>query len=180
MNWSQLKKQLHGLMTPDLRDRVGIHFTRYRQAHDEDYGRGWITLDGEQLLDASDFRYLFAENDEATISEARAAFPGSQAWSDHSGTVTSRSVRHLLGTRGVYSRGGFFDLLYEYIHSPINQSLASPYPLVRALALLDRRVGRRTLERLVVTETEHPLIHRFYALRLSAIDRNGQPLEVST
>ena len=53
-------------MCPELRDRVGIHLTRYRQSHDEDYGRGWITLDGEQLLDASDFRHLFAENDEAS------------------------------------------------------------------------------------------------------------------
>jgi hypothetical protein len=66
MNWSQLKKQLYSLMCPEVRHRVGIHFTRYRQSHDQDYGRGWITLDGEQLLDASDFHHFFAECDKAT------------------------------------------------------------------------------------------------------------------
>jgi hypothetical protein len=168
MNWSQLKKQLYGLMRSEFRDRVGIHFTRYRQSHDEDYGRGWINLDGEQLLDASDFRHLFAENDEDTIAEAQAAFPDRVAWTDHTGTVTSGSIPHLLGTRGVYSRRGFFGLLYDYIHAPVEKSLVSSYPLIRALALLDRRVGRRSLGRLEIAETEHPLVQRFYALRLSA------------
>ncbi len=119
MNWSQLKKQLNSLVCPEVRDRVGIHFTRYRESHDEDYGRGWITLDGEQLLDASDFRHFFAECDQATISEARAEFPGTKPWSNYSGTVASGSVPHLLGTRGVYSRRGFFGLLYDYIHEGV-------------------------------------------------------------
>lgn len=162
-------------MRPEFRGRVGIHFTRYRQIHDQDYGRGWITLDGEQLLDASDFRHLFAECDEAVVSEARTAFPDRELWIDQKGTVRSGSVPHLLGEWGVYSRRGFFNLLFGYIHAPISVSLVSQYPLVRALALLDRRLGRRTLEGLVIDKDEHPLIQRFHALRLSLDSGNCRP-----
>ena len=60
-----------------------------------------------------------------------------------------------------YERAAYLDL-------PIREALRSSDPLVRAFAIVDRRVGRRILEKLEISDSEHTLVKAFYALRVAS------------
>ena len=64
--------------------------------------------------------------------------------------------------------------LEVYRQSPIQASLEAENPLVRMFAVLDRRVGKRTLMKLRETVVQQPAwLAFFYRLRLEA---EGIPL----
>lgn len=67
------------------------------------------------------------------------------------------------------------DAMREYLDLPVRVALHSPNPFLRALAIIDRRVGRRTLEALKIGEREHSVVKRFYALRMDTFDDGGFP-----
>jgi hypothetical protein len=51
----------------------------------------------------------------------------------------------------------------------VRAALRSPNPFLRSLAIIDRRIGRRTLESLKIGEHEHSLVKEFYRLRMSTL-----------
>ena len=50
MKWSKLQARFEQLLAPALRGRLKIHVTAYRETMGFDIGRGWITIDGEEVL----------------------------------------------------------------------------------------------------------------------------------
>ncbi len=74
-------------------------------------------------------------------------------------------------SRAEYTDGEFCEALAAYRNGSIRASLASPDPLVRMFAVLDRRVGRRTLESLrAALDAQPEWLKPFYALRLGAAE----------
>ena len=72
-------------------------------------------------------------------------------------------------TRTEYTHNEFVDALGVYRQQDIQSSLASDDPIVRMFAVLDRRVGKRTLEKLKETINDQPdWLRYFYELRLTA------------
>ena len=73
------------------------------------------------------------------------------------------------GEREEYTDLNFSRALGEYRHQPIATSLASDDPIVRMFAIVDRRVGRRTLEKIKDTAEDQPdWLRPFYEARLAA------------
>jgi len=69
---------------------------------------------------------------------------------------------------GEVSQVEFLEAFHEYQNSSIEDSLKSDNSLLRMLAVLDRRVGKRTLENLKdKMEFEEELVKRFFELRCS-------------
>jgi|GEM_PF-5307855 len=63
----------------------------------------------------------------------------------------------------------FTKALETFLSSPIQESLQSPNPLIRLLAILDRRTGKRTLEKMKDSIDKEPnWLQYFYKLRLQA------------
>jgi len=50
MQWTKLQKRFEELVAPSLRGRVKVHVTGYRETRGFDVGRGWITLDGKEVV----------------------------------------------------------------------------------------------------------------------------------
>jgi hypothetical protein len=50
MMWSKLKKRFESLFAESLRGRLRVHVTEYTRSNPCDVGRGWFTLDGEELV----------------------------------------------------------------------------------------------------------------------------------
>jgi PmbA protein len=72
-------------------------------------------------------------------------------------------------TRTEYTDGEFADALEIYRNQSIQDSISSQDPLVRMFAVLDRRIGKRTLERIKPTVDDQPdWLKQFYLLRLNA------------
>lgn len=138
MQWSQLKHRLEEQFAPALGGRLQIRYTVYRNLTEGD-GRVWLTWDKEEL---------FSRADMPAREKLDAPFDPDAEFYD--------SARDLLGP------------LHDYLRTPFADLLASPVPLVRALALADRRLGRRRFERLTAADLGHPLARRVGALRAAA------------
>ena len=50
IRWSKLQGRFEQLLAPALRGRLKIHVTAYRETRGFDLGRGWITIDGDEVL----------------------------------------------------------------------------------------------------------------------------------
>lgn len=71
--------------------------------------------------------------------------------------------------QGNFTTRNFSEALDFYLHNPIENSITSDNGLIRLLAILDRRIGKRTLDRLKDTVSEQPeWLRPFYTLRLKA------------
>lgn len=63
----------------------------------------------------------------------------------------------------------FCDALAEYRNQDIKNSIESDNPIIRMFAILDRRTGKRTLEKIKDSVTKQPeWLQKFYLLRLEA------------
>jgi hypothetical protein len=74
-----------------------------------------------------------------------------------------------LSARSEYLEEEFCEALATYRNQNIQDSLFSENPLVRMFAVLDRRIGKRTLEKIKGDIDKQPTwLRRFYRLRLEA------------
>lgn len=61
MIWSKSKKQFESFLSPQLQGRVSIHVTAYTRTNVLNVGRGWITLDGTEVVSVG-IPSFFSEN----------------------------------------------------------------------------------------------------------------------
>ena len=146
MQWSKLKTRVRNFICPELKDRIDFFVTSYRASHDG-ADKVWITVDGEKVFEFNHYPYEWAE--------AEAYYSG----------LCKEQVRILLKDKEIHSPRNFGDAMRVYLESPIEEALKSSDPLVKAFAIIDRRVGKRTLAKLEPSDSEHFLIQRFYKLR---------------
>src|SRR5690606_34656608 len=118
MQWSKLKTRFRAFICDELRDRIDIHVTSYRESHD---GAGvvWVTLDGKKLVDFEHYRFEFAERD--GYHRGLAGEQLEQWLSSQEIPAPVHRNRHAGVSR--------------YVH---RRSLASPHPFHRAFAMIGR------------------------------------------
>lgn len=132
---------------------MDFHVAVYRKSHDADYGRAWISIDGQQIGSWSCFEQLFHG---AAVEQLRQRFPGGWFIAEYN---------RLASERGVYSQKEFKRLLAEYLDLDPHVALTSAIPLTRALAVIDKRVGRRSLARFAIAEEPDVIVQLLYHLR---------------
>src|ERR1043165_2004372 len=147
MQWSKLKTRVKERICPELRDRVDFHLTSYRRSHD-DADKVWIMIDGEPLLKMKHYTYY------------RAYF---EAW--HCG-LEHPAIESLLFELEIFQPKDFGNAMRTYLDLPISDALTSTNSLIKAFAIIDRRVGKRTLAKLDVSEADGHLVRAFYSLRI--------------
>ena len=77
--------------------------------------------------------------------------------------------KYPLESRTEYTDEEFCAALETYRNQDITKSIFSKNPLVRMFAILDRRIGKRTLIKIKETLNEQPdWLKKFYQLRLDA------------
>ena len=141
-SWSGMRKYLEQeMLADDLRGKVRYNCTSY------------VGMDGcrifELYLDGKLFKqfswetqnsYFLQEDGEKKPRPMRIA----EYWD---GFWANREKRPLTSVTE-YTDGDFCDALATYRNQNIRRSIASDNPIVRMFALFDRRVGKRTLEKL--------------------------------
>ena len=50
MQWSKAQKKFELLLAPSLKNRLKVHITEYRNTSGFDLGRGWLTLNGDEIV----------------------------------------------------------------------------------------------------------------------------------
>jgi hypothetical protein len=148
MIWSKLKKTTESLLADSLRGRIKYHLTRYGPGESYIMNRGWITFDKREIISFS------------TIKRDREEYKLTGKWWSDDPEALERLLKANLFTRQEYVAA-----LEDYVNLKIEDALQSSDLLVRAFAMFDRRLGKRTLRNMVLGEKEHPLIIKFYRIR---------------
>lgn len=163
--WSKLKKRLDSLICDSLKGRVNFTVTNYRRAHDQ-MGRAFVTVDKKEVLNmctiTSDIRLHRKDRELHRLNEMGYDDPGINR-------EIGVTAHELVKKEGIYAQYDFYDSVEEFLNLPIDQALKSEDMVVKILALIDRRAGKRTLIKLRESiENELEIIQYFYNLRCEA------------
>ena len=164
MLWSKLNARLGSLRATSLTGRLEFHSTRYRRANHA-AGRTWITFDGVEVLEFSDIRfereyYGLVHVMRAMNDPQRESRSGLQAAYEHARNVTS--------SKGNVARFDFARAAVGFLSMSIDDALASIDPIVRGLAVIDRRIGKRRVATLANASEAHPIVRTLLQLRCVA------------
>lgn len=174
-SWSTIRKQLEeDLLCEKLRGRVQYFFTIYHKAPDA-YGRFAIRIDGEEVFQANPYHEKYYDENLRELREARKV-PLRQ-W-DEKGFIFDEENQEIEEEASLITiaegNADSFDViraLHIYLNQEISKSLWSENYLLRMFAALDRRVGKRTLEKLAGSYADLPeWLRTFYELRFAAED----------
>lgn len=164
MRWSKLKQRIEEYFADSVRGRVELHQTRYRESHDQK-GELWVTLDGEQVFSAASMTALNA------LQKLHTEFRRNGETLRDSYDLADQKLE----ADGTVEAGRLVVLLKDYLNQSIDQVMASPSPIIRGIAVLDRRFGVRRLERFEASD-EHDFVVRMFKIRC---DLEGLPRRVS-
>ncbi len=149
-SWSGMRKYLEEDMLCDaLKGRIRYNCTKHKGM--DGTGLFEIYIDGDLIKMFNMFHMsskLFEDKD----------FDWDDFWTEFDKPMNERAE---------FTDSELAAALENYCNSDIAASLASENPIVRMFAILDRRVGKRTLENLKETINEQPeWLQFFYRLRI--------------
>lgn len=171
-SWGRIRKQLEEeLLCKKLHGRVQYFFTIYHHAPDQ-YGRFAIRVDGAEIYQASPYHERYYYKNEYEIKSAQ-QIPTRQ-WDGKKFLFEeeNQAAENEAAQRAIEAgRADSYDVLRaikEYLSQPAEKSLWSDNLLLRMFAVLDRRIGKRTLEKLAdICEWLPGWLQPFYGLRLA-------------
>lgn len=165
--WSKARKHLKSFICSSLKDRIDFHIINYRKAHDQ-LGRAVITVDKKEVINMCTITSEILKNKiEWEIRENQEI--EYDVYNHKQNYDIGEQAHTLTKTEGVFAQYDFFDALKDYFHSPIDKSLDSPDIVIKILSIIDRRVGKRTLQKLSATiKDECDIVIYFYKLRCDA------------
>lgn len=163
-SWSGMRKYLeHEMLAPCLHGRVRYGCTEY--AGMDGCHLFEVFVDGKPVKRFSweTVNTYFIENKYKPESTCTGI---SGYWDGFQGLLSEYPPEK----RTEYTDSEFCEALEVYRNQPIAESVASDNPIVRMFAVLDRRVGKRTLEKLKDTIAGQPeWLRFFYSMRIDAI-----------
>ncbi len=158
MVWSQIRHRLENdFLAPSLRGHIRYFVCCYSKCPDQE-GRAAILLDGREVIEGSYWEqwskaHLLPKDDKLE-KRLHTEFP----------YMDDTAVKY-----GQFDQRQLYIAYREFSEQSIEKSLASDNMLVRIMALLDRRTGKRTLERLGKSIADEPEMFRlFYDIRCKA------------
>ena len=86
-------------------------------------------------------------------------------WSPHNQSLDSELVRGHFNRREIHDPWNVKQSLMSYLDVNPHRALRSRDPIHKAFAIIDRRVGYRSLTALRIAAAEHALVRLFYWLR---------------
>ncbi len=159
MVWTKLKKIVEALMADSLQGRIEYHLARYGKGVSYFMSRGWITFDKDEIANFS------------TIKRVRESYTLTGEWCSQ-----DKQVLTYLDKEEIFTRDDFVNALEEYVELQIEDAIRSSNPIIRAVAMFDRRLGKRRLSAFSMTEDEHQLVRTFYKIRCQS-DRFASKLD---
>ncbi len=162
MKWSKQKKIIENSICDNLKKRISINLTHYRAVHEPE-SRFWITYDGKEIISISKMKWL---NEWVKIMEEYRISKGTENEFDYATKVMQNN--------GSYYIDDIQDSLDQYLNLSINEALSSGNFIIKALSMIDKRLGKRRLTTMALDEKEHPLVKKLYEIRcgIEGINRN--------
>lgn len=166
-SWSGLNKQLSCYLCKPLENRITYFLTRYHKVHNA-YGRAVVLLDKKEMVS---FSWTEMYQQEHEISELYALLR-TEKNNDISYDEGMRTLRQKWDNDCTYCEMDFLSSATDFLQMPITDALNSDNNIIRMFAILDKRVGKRTLQ-VIKTQGEYkklPVwVRQFYELRFVTI-----------
>lgn len=157
-SWSGLNKQLSVLLCDSLRERITYFLTFYHEAHGS-YGRAAIRLDGRELVSFSWIEMFRQEYDASTLYEQTGHYE-----------ARPPELKEKWDQNCTYCNYDFLNAALAFLNQPVTDSLMSEDYIQKIFAVMDRRVGKRSLQRLYKASEwrNYPAwVQQFFALRFN-------------
>lgn len=157
-SWSALNKQLTNLLHNKVKDHISFFLTRYHNVHNS-YGRASIRWDGKEMVCFSWIEMCRQEHDVHKLWEETGR-----------GDYNDPDLKKKWDANATYSDMDFLSAATLFLRMPIQEALNSDNHILRIFAVLDRRVGKRTLQK-IKEQADYPSlpawVKQFYDLRLN-------------
>ena len=156
-SWKYLNNELSDRLCEGLRGRITYFLTRYHEVHNA-YGRAAIQLDGKEI---AEFMWINVYIEEGKWGEL---------WEKNALPKEYWRIYREYEKNGGLSEWDFLQAAVDFLQMPIADALNSENYLIKILAIMDRRVGKRTLEKLAKAKEYKGYpewVRQFYELRLS-------------
>ncbi len=156
--WSKIRYKLENEYLADsLKGRIRYFATSYSKCPDHE-GRASILLDGKQIISGSYCeqwsKAALLPKDETLEKRLHFEFP----------FMDNTALKY-----GQFDQRCFYSAFYEFDNQSISESFSSENLIIRIFAVLDRRIGKRTLCNLKETILNEPEIFQiFYHIRIEA------------
>ena len=156
--WSGIRKKLETeYLARSLRGHIQYYATSYRQSPDQE-GRAAIRYDGKEIIKGCYWNNWMKAH----------LFPKDEKY-ERRMRVENAYMDDTALRLGVFDQRSFYRAFEEFDNQSIEKSLKSDDLIVRIMAVLDRRVGKRRLllmkEKM---ENEPETFREFYAIRMKA------------
>jgi hypothetical protein len=157
-SWTGLNKQLRENLSDELTGRITYFLTRYHDVHNS-YGRAAIRLDGKELVCFSWIETYHQEFDISALYKKP----------ERSYEKIIARMKPKWDADCTYCEMDFLDAALQFRNMAVQTALKSENYIIKILAIMDRRVGKRTLLR-IADEKEYEKypawVRQFYKLRL--------------
>lgn len=163
MRWSKLKQSVEARFAERARGRVALTFSRWRRSHDAT-GELLITLDGRPVHRAAYLGWLKEQGMRLAALRAARAAGAPLDWDPDPARPAHAVVDAALRRDGVQKEEELVRDLRAGLDLSMEAILASDATTVRAMGMLDARLGRRRLAAMVDQDEVEP-VRRFLALR---------------
>lgn len=157
MRWSKLNQIAQLKLAPSLAGRVRLETTHYRHAHDQE-GRWGVVIDGEQVYGLG----CIVADRESSEDFTRLREQG------YSIAEANRLCREHAIANARHDQYQFHRSVWDYTQMSINDALDSRDAVIRALAYMDARTGKRRLRQLSAAPPATELERACLAARLRA------------
>ena len=168
MKWSRLKHLLEERLAPSVEGRIALHQARYRRTLEE-VGRVWVAIDGREVISFNTNAYVAKRASlSAEIRAAKDLRPYGDPGQHPDYLAADAEAEAILRRSGEYDDYHALTDLERSLSMSIDELLTDGTPLLRALAVLDGRVGKRRLRTMLETPDEHAFVRAALALRCDA------------
>jgi len=156
-SWSNLNKQLSDLLCDEFKERLSYFLTRYHKVHNS-YGRAAIRLDHKELVCFSWVEMFHQDHD---LNER---WKETGVWD-----YNNPDLKTKWDANANYHDMNFLEAAASFLQTPIMEALYSDNYIIRIFAVVDRRIGKRTLQKLKESgdyQSFPSWVKQFYELRL--------------
>lgn len=159
-SWGELNSQLNNFLCDGLKGRITYFLTRYHKVHNA-YGRASVRLDGKELVNFAWIEMYRQERDMDIVYGKSPSLSSEEILSQ---------LKPKWDQQATYHEMDFLNAALQFRSMPLPDALKSENFIIRILAIMDRRVGQRSLRKIAEEGAyrQYPeWVRQFYELRLS-------------
>ncbi len=187
MNWNKLRKQLESFLAPSLSEIVSFSPSGYRYSTDKKI-QCYLLVHKKEVLNTklNEFEIKWYQNEQEVKNDLGSVFVTAEELEavrkNNNGNIPedrlkimARKQKSNVLSKEIFKaqnnlfKNDFQKIALTYLSTSLDECLKSEDIILNILALMDRRVGKKRLQKISSEmKLKHPAVYYFYILRRDA------------